>query len=148
MTRPLPLPLFRKAREVRFPFLGVGEVLHRRHSEPLCRPKRWNGSNTFVRVNKVVLVIPTGSIYNFGSLSAGTSLTTIFTIRNAGNAVLELTGSPVVQISEGFPDVQIARQPSKHTLSPGGRKYDICPFIPPIWLKGTPEMVSPTIFSC
>ena len=59
----------------------------------------------------------------FDNVSVGDSLNRTFTIQNEGNKILDLTGTPIVQLS-GSPDFSVEVQPAADSIHPGGAGLD------------------------
>lgn len=81
----------------------------------------WGFQRPEIELNQAGVDIPNyvGN-YNFGSLELGASQTVTFTIENVGDSPLDLTGSPLVQLSSGTPDFSVTQQPSSGLIAPFG----------------------------
>jgi hypothetical protein len=75
--------------------------------------------------------IALGGSYNFGNIVFGkSSPATVFTIKNTGSAVLDLTNSPYINLSGTHTSMFILEQPSLGTIDAGGSATFTITFIP------------------
>ena len=72
-----------------------------------------------ITVTQSGITIPIGGVYDFGTVEIGSNNSATFSITNTGEGILELTGSPWIQISQGIPDFQVIQQPATNSIEPG-----------------------------